>query len=103
MFNVIYCVESHRYIEDQYIFNIDLIPRTPLIHILIVNLYICREEILQDRVADKLLIRAVKNLHKETVNYLRTGNVSTEEFITTQGLRQRGTVYNIPRYRDGKD
>lgn len=45
-------------------------------------------EVLQRRNVDNTLIRRIKSFYKICRNYVRTGNTTSDEFITTQGVRQ---------------
>lgn len=54
---------------------------------------------LQQRGIDQGLIGAIRSIYKNTRNYVRTGNLHSEEFITKEGLRQGGvlspTLFNV--------
>ena len=49
-------------------------------------------EILEKIKISKQLLGAIKSIYRMTTNYIRTGNETTEEFITTKGLRQGGAL-----------
>lgn len=38
------------------------------------------------------LLKAIKSVYRRTANYIRTGNQTSDEFMTTQGLRQGGAL-----------